>query len=92
MIFNDTAYYLNKSFFMEGSYMSKSLFQKLLIQTIVLFLFTFLCNSVWAEPRIRFDDKIFDFGSVIQGKPLVHEFEFQNIGDKLLTIKGVRAG
>ncbi len=40
-------------------------------------------------PRIRFDAETFDFGRIIQGKEIDHEFEFTNVGSAPLVINNV---
>jgi len=46
-------------------------------------------NSSGGTPQIRFDAKSFDFGRIIQGKEIDHEFEFTNTGSAPLVINNV---
>ena len=42
---------------------------------------------VYAEPSIRFESELHDFGTVKQGDVLEFAFEFTNIGTEDLLIK-----
>ncbi len=42
-----------------------------------------------AGPQFTFDKKIYDFNTVTQGKPVVHNFTFRNTGDAPGTISRV---
>jgi len=46
-------------------------------------------KSTGGTPRIRFDSKSFDFGRIIQGKEIDHQFEFTNTGSAPLVISNV---
>jgi len=46
-------------------------------------------TSVWAAPRLTFDNPSFDFGKVTQGKTVEHAFAFRNTGDAPITIQRV---
>jgi len=46
-------------------------------------------KSTGGTPRIRFDAETFDFGRIIQGKEIDHEFEFTNTGSAPLVINNV---
>ena len=46
-------------------------------------------ESTGGTPRIRFDSESFDFGRIIQGKEIDHEFEFTNTGSSPLVINNV---
>lgn len=48
-------------------------------------------NANGGTPRIRFDTESFDFGRIIQGKEIDHQFEFTNIGSAPLVINNVEA-
>ena len=39
-----------------------------------------------SPPKIQFDEKVHDFGTVYQNKSLKHTFTFRNIGSCLLRI------
>jgi len=46
---------------------------------------------VYAEPSIRFESELHDFGTVTQGNLLEFAFEFTNIGTEELLIKRLTA-
>ena len=46
-------------------------------------------KSNGGTPRIRFDSESYDFGRIIQGKEIDHEFEFTNTGSAPLVINNV---
>ncbi len=46
-------------------------------------------KSTGGTPKIRFDSEAFDFGRIIQGKEIDHEFEFTNTGSAPLVINNV---
>ena len=43
-------------------------------------------------PKIQFNERTFDFGTVYQNETLKHTFIFKNIGTGVLHIKKVKAG
>jgi len=46
-------------------------------------------KSNGGTPRIRFDSESYDFGRIIQGKEIDHQFEFTNTGSAPLVINNV---
>jgi hypothetical protein len=58
---------------------------------ITLLLIALPLTTVFAEPEIAFDQKSFDFGSVVAGKSVEHVFEFTNKGNSDLVINKVKA-
>ena len=42
-------------------------------------------------PDIKFDEDVFDFGTITQGEKRVHEFMFENTGNKPLIISNAYA-
>ena len=44
-----------------------------------------------AASKIKFSEKEFDFGTVPQGKPVTHEFEFTNTGAEPVVLENVKA-
>ncbi len=46
-------------------------------------------KSTGGTPQIRFNSESFDFGRIIQGKEIDHEFEFTNVGSAPLVINNV---
>ena len=42
-------------------------------------------------PDIKFDEEVFDFGTITQGEKVVHEFTFENTGSKELIISNAYA-
>ncbi len=46
-------------------------------------------KSNGGTPQIRFDSESYDFGRIIQGKEIDHEFEFTNTGSAPLVINNV---
>ncbi len=41
-------------------------------------------------PKIKFDELVYDFGTVKQGEKVVHEFKFTNLGNNDLEIRKVK--
>jgi len=60
--------------------------KRLLIVLVILF-----PVLVYAEPSIRFDSELKDFGTVRQGDLLEFAFEFTNTGTEELLIKRLTA-
>ena len=56
--------------------------KRLLIVLVIIF-----PGLVYAEPSIRFESELHDFGAVKQGDFLEFAFEFTNIGTEDLLIK-----
>ena len=56
--------------------------KRLLIILVIIF-----PGLVYAEPSIRFESELHDFGTVKQGDVLEFAFEFTNIGTEDLLIK-----
>ncbi len=65
----------------------------------VAFLFTFmmLATLVFAQeeqvktgPMIKFEQKVYDFGTIVQGDTVEHTFIFENIGTEPLKITSAR--
>lgn len=63
------------------------------------FLFTFLLVAVMAHaqeetvktgPIVKFEEKIYNFGTIIQGDTVEHTFVFQNVGTEPLKITSAR--
>lgn len=59
-------------------------------------LFALLISATWttltlASPELAVDQSTFNFGSIEQGKEVIHVYPIRNKGDAPLTIKGVRA-
>ncbi len=50
---------------------------------LLVFLFPVL---VYAEPKIKFDNEVHDFGTVQQGDFLEYAFVFTNVGNEDLSI------
>ena len=42
-------------------------------------------------PAVKFDEDVFDFGTITQGEKVTHEFKFKNTGDKDLIISSASA-
>ena len=42
-------------------------------------------------PDMKFEEEIFDFGTITQGEKVTHEFKFKNIGEKNLIIANAYA-
>ncbi len=49
-------------------------------------------QNVAGPPKIQFEEKVHDFGSVFQQETLKHTFIFRNTGLGTLRIKKVKAG
>jgi hypothetical protein len=48
---------------------------------------------VWADgPRLKVPEATFDFGEVVEGDVVSHEFVLQNTGTEALQITDVRPG
>jgi hypothetical protein len=43
-----------------------------------------------AAALFKWDEQTFDFGKIVKGKPVTHEFEFTNTGSAPLIIMGVK--
>jgi hypothetical protein len=39
-------------------------------------------------PEIKFEEEVFDFGAIIEGEVVSHDFKFRNIGNTNLIISG----
>ncbi len=57
---------------------------------LILFVILFP-TLVYADPSIRFDSELHDFGTVKQGDILEFAFEFTNTGTEALFIKRLTA-
>ena len=42
-------------------------------------------------PDMKFEEMIFDFGTITQGEKVTHDFKFKNVGDKDLVISNASA-
>jgi hypothetical protein len=42
-------------------------------------------------PELKFVEETFDFGTIIEGPQMIHEFEFTNIGKEPIIIQNVKA-
>lgn len=63
----------------------------------IFFLFFQICYSKAQEPRhseeLVFEERVFDFGEIEESNGLVfHEFEFTNIGQRVISLNGVTSG
>lgn len=62
---------------------------------IILLSFFTLTTLTKADPpvstKIKFSEKEFNFGTLPQGKPVTHEFEFMNIGSEPVVLENVKA-
>ena len=78
----------------------QSLFSMNFIRALIIVIYThFLVSEgnaqqsgkvVFDGPQIKFATPTFDFGTVIGGKVIQHEFFFTNTGNKLLEIKDIK--
>lgn len=68
--------------------------------SLVLLIFIFACNqndenSQKVNPddttKVEFTDKVFDFGTIIQGESVKHTYKFKNTGNKPLVINEVHS-
>lgn len=48
-----------------------------------------LCGSVYAQPKIKFYEKVYDFGKVYSGEVVKNVFRFKNVGSEPLKILDV---
>lgn len=53
---------------------------------LAIIAFTALTTPAWAGPAISFDQPVYDFGTILQGKKVDHIFVFRNKGTDPLTI------
>ena len=62
------------------------------LSVFILIGFTSLGQEVQLKtgPKIEFDNKVFDFGSIVQGDTVEHTFVFENIGTEPLKITSAR--
>jgi len=44
------------------------------------------------QPLVEFENPEYDFGTVLAGKPVEHEFLFKNVGEATLVLETVQAG
>lgn len=44
-----------------------------------------------ARPSIEFDNEVFEFGTIVAGKKITHQFKFTNTGNAPLLIAGVHS-
>ncbi len=56
------------------------------MKTLAVMLIIVFPGLVYAEPSIRFDSELHDFGTVTQGDRLECAFEFTNTGNQDLLI------
>ena len=62
----------------------------------ILLSFILISSITKADPpaspsKIKFSEKEFDFGTLPQGKPVTHEFEFTNTGTEPVVLENVKA-
>ena len=54
--------------------------------------YDYVLKTISSEPgKIKFDNKLRDFGQVARGERLVNEFKFKNVGEGDLIIHGVHS-
>jgi len=58
---------------------------------LVLFSLLFAATTLWAAPQITAEERVFDFGEVLQGDTVEHVFLFKNSGDDMLRIESVHS-
>ncbi|MFN8238038.1 MAG: DUF1573 domain-containing protein [Chitinophagales bacterium] len=62
---------------------------------LILMSFFLLATITKADPpvssKIKFSEKEYDFGTLPQGKPVAHEFEFTNTGTEPVVLENVKA-
>lgn len=49
-------------------------------------------SRVERKPIIKFEEPIFDYGTVPQGTEVKHVFTLRNVGDEVLHIKSAQGG
>lgn len=66
-------------------------------KVVVMILLAFVVNAAMAQeesvktgPQIEFKEKIFNFGTVVQGDTVEHVFVFENVGTEPLRITSAR--
>ncbi len=62
--------------------------KRAIVQVFLIFVFI---ATAQASPSILFTEDRHDFGEVMQGDRIEHEFHFKNIGDETLIIKKITA-
>ena len=67
-----------------------SVFGSLTILTTIIA--TVLVGQAAAEPQLSIPKATHDFGTVLQGTKVTHDFEIKNTGDAPLAIKGIQPG
>lgn len=60
------------------------------MKKIILFLILLLPMLAYAQPSIKIENEMHNFGEVKQGTQLDHTFEFENTGTEELEIKGLK--
>lgn len=58
---------------------------------LLFLLWFFSCSPVFAEPALVVDRLNYDFGETLQGTKIDTIFRFQNAGDEVLEISGLRS-
>jgi hypothetical protein len=62
---------------------------KICLAAVLVFLLLSLYKTAYAQPKIAFDEEVFNFGEVMQGEVVEHTFLFQNKGNEELVIEKV---
>ena len=57
----------------------------LLIVIVFLLMYGTIASG---QPRIKFEETVYDFGLVKEGKNITHVYRFQNVGDQ--TLKDIK--
>jgi hypothetical protein len=68
--------------------MEKILKKASILLFIASFLFVISCAKGFAE--MTFEENEFDFGNIVQGDKVVHDFKFTNTGNTNLVIDGAK--
>jgi hypothetical protein len=66
----------------------------MLFPVMVVFLLTGICTAVESQPgpAVFYPEKVFDFGIVLEGQEVAHDFVVQNRGSSELLIQNVKPG
>jgi len=64
---------------------------KFRLSALVLLANLIIVAAAWAAPELTVEQGTYDFGTIVQGKKVQHDFVFRNSGDAPLQIKQVSA-
>lgn len=73
--------------------MSKPAIPRLLVTLLAVFCTVTMFGVVaHSQPKIEFRELEFDWGEIMEGDTITHDFVFQNTGTEVLVIEKVKSG